>query len=278
MDALDRHPALRARTLMLPGNHDLNVVDRANPARLDLPGSPRKQLRRLRALVAMEAVQGARVHVVDRGTNALGETLSAALAPEREAIRRFAATGRPPARGWLARLWERVFPLVLPPATPDGLGVVLLNSNAETHFSFTNALGLVTAAEAEAATALIRRWPAAGWIVALHHHVVEYPRPARTLAGRIGTVLVNGSWFVRHLRPLAARTVVMHGHRHIDWVGACAGVRIVSAPSPVMASEGATPRVNVQTLATGRGGRLTFAPPEPLMVAADATSAGAPPR
>ena len=26
----------------------------------------------------------------------------------------------------------------------------------------------------------------------------------------------------------------MHGHRHIDWIGACGGLRIVSAPSPVM--------------------------------------------
>ncbi|NBC95490.1 MAG: metallophosphoesterase, partial [Deinococcus-Thermus bacterium] len=38
LDALERYPELRARTPMLPGNHDLNVIDRANPARLDLPG------------------------------------------------------------------------------------------------------------------------------------------------------------------------------------------------------------------------------------------------
>jgi hypothetical protein len=28
--------------------------------------------------------------------------------------------------------------------------------------------------------------------------------------------------------------VLMHGHRHIDWIGKCAGLMIVSAPSPVM--------------------------------------------
>ena len=28
--------------------------------------------------------------------------------------------------------------------------------------------------------------------------------------------------------------VVMHGHRHIDWIGACGSLRIISAPSPVM--------------------------------------------
>ena len=34
-----------------------------------------------------------------------------------------------------------MFPMVKPPNTEDGLGIIILNSNAETHFSFTNALG-----------------------------------------------------------------------------------------------------------------------------------------
>ena len=44
LDAMARHPELAARTIMLPGNHDVNIVDRANPARLDLPFSPGKRL------------------------------------------------------------------------------------------------------------------------------------------------------------------------------------------------------------------------------------------
>ena len=45
LDAMQRHPALAARSLILPGNHDVNIVDRANPARLELPGSPGRRLR-----------------------------------------------------------------------------------------------------------------------------------------------------------------------------------------------------------------------------------------
>ena len=45
------------RMLMLPGNHDLNVVDRANPARLDLPMSPARRLRQMRALSAIASTQ-----------------------------------------------------------------------------------------------------------------------------------------------------------------------------------------------------------------------------
>src|SRR5262249_42982236 len=51
-DAVAPHPALAARMIVLPGNHDLNIVDRANPARLDLPFSPAKRLRQMRALSA----------------------------------------------------------------------------------------------------------------------------------------------------------------------------------------------------------------------------------
>jgi hypothetical protein len=160
-----------------------------------------------------------------------------------------------------------VFPLVLPPDRPDGLGVVMLNSNAETHFSFTNALGLVPAVEARGVKALYRAWPDARWLVALHHHVAEYPRPAATFAARIGTVLVNGSWFVRQLRPAAKRLVVAHGHRHVDWVGACAGVRIVSAPSPVMTHRDAAGQFNILTLAAGADGGLDLAAPERVCLA-----------
>ena len=47
-ETLARHPALRERILIIPGNHDVNIVDRANPARLELPIAPGGSLRRLR--------------------------------------------------------------------------------------------------------------------------------------------------------------------------------------------------------------------------------------
>jgi hypothetical protein len=53
LDAIAPYPQLAERVLALPGNHDLNIVDRANPARLDLPTSPNRRLRQLRALSAI---------------------------------------------------------------------------------------------------------------------------------------------------------------------------------------------------------------------------------
>ena len=75
LDALASHPRLAERVLVLPGNHDVNIVDRANPARLHLPTSPNRRLRRIRVLSAIGAIQGQRVRVVDRARGRLGGSL-----------------------------------------------------------------------------------------------------------------------------------------------------------------------------------------------------------
>jgi Calcineurin-like phosphoesterase len=265
-DAVVRHPAIAARMIVLPGNHDLNIVDRANPARLDLPFSPAKRLRQMRTLSAIAALQGDRVRVVGVGKPAL--TLNEALAPHRLRIAAFAESGGLHRAAGLGRVFDDQFPMILPPDTENGFGVAILNSNAETHFSFTNALGFVSVEQTRRLTAAISRFPKASWLVALHHHLMEYPMPVAAFSERIGTALVNGSWFVRQLRPFGARIVVMHGHRHIDWIGACGAVRIVSAPSPVMkATDDASTHFYIHTLAAGPDGPLCLLPPECIEIA-----------
>jgi predicted MPP superfamily phosphohydrolase len=267
LDTVARHPALAARMIVLPGNHDVNIVDRANPARLDLPFSPGKRLRQMRTLSAIAAVQGDRVHVVD-GAEQRASTLNEVLAPHRPRIAAFAESGGLRRAAGLGRVFDDQFPMILPPDPEDGLGVAILNSNAETHFSFTNALGFVSVAQAHRLAAAINEFPKAIWIVALHHHLLEYPMPVTAFSERVGTALVNGTWFIRKLRPFAARIVVMHGHRHVDWIGACGEVKIVSAPSPVMgATDDAPTHFHIHTLAAGLDGRLYLLPPERIEIA-----------
>jgi hypothetical protein len=159
---------------------------------------------------------------------------------------------------------------VLPPDHEDGMGVAILNSNAETHFSFTNALGLVSVAQAHRLAAVLANFPKARWIVAMHHHLVEYPMPVAKFSERVGTALINGSWFVRKLGPFSARILVTHGHRHIDWIGACGAMKIISAPSPVMdATDDAPTHFLIHTLAAGSNGRLCLLPPERVEIAAE---------
>ncbi|BCH27628.1 metallophosphoesterase family protein [Mesorhizobium sp. L-8-3] len=266
-EVLAAHPSLADRVLIIPGNHDLNIVDRANPARMDLPMSPNIKLRQLRALSAMAALQGDRVRVVDRPASSLGPTLAEAVEPHAAALRRFADVAKPRLFRRFDELWASVFPMVLPPREEDGLGIILLNSNTDTHFSFTNALGVISAEEVKGIDTMSRRYPEACWLIALHHHVVEYPRPVKAFSERIGTALINGNWFIRRLKPLAGRAVLMHGHRHVDWIGRCEGLLIVSAPSPVMEATDDQPTCfHVHTLAIGADRRLRLLAPERIVL------------
>ena len=59
----------------------------------------------------------------------------------------------------------------------------------------------------------------------------------------------------------------MHGHRHIDWIGECAGVHIVSAPSPVMeATDDLCTCFYIHSLTAGADGRLSLLPPQRITV------------
>ena len=269
-DAIADHPSLSGRILLLPGNHDVNIVDRANPARLDLPTSPNKRLRKVRTLSALAAIQGERVRIVDRAGGRLGASLAATLEPHLPHMIAFADGGKPSLTKELADLWDGIFPMVLPPEQDDGLGIMLLNSNADTHFSFTNALGMISSEQARAINIVSAAYPRAGWVIALHHHVVEYPWGAKALSERIGTALINGSWFIRGLKSLAGRAVLMHGHRHIDWLGQCAGLMIVSAPSPVMnATDDAATYFYVHALAIDANRQLLLLQPQRVVVAGE---------
>jgi hypothetical protein len=261
--AILRYPKLAERMLILPGNHDINVVDRTNPARLDFPTSPGRRLREMRTLSGIAAVQAKRVHVVDLPKRRMGRTLERAISPYAADIALFADTGTLRLSAKLAKVWAEAFPMILPPEEEDGLGFVLLNSTALTHFSFTNALGLMSSEQTRGMHAVLRQFPKATWVVALHHHLIEYPKRANALSERIGTALVNGSWFVRQLQRHSRRIVVMHGHRHIDWIGRCGMLRIVSAPSPVMESldEGTT-YFYIHTLGVDEVGHFLLAEPE----------------
>ncbi len=264
VDALDRHPRLAERMLVVPGNHDLNIADRGNTARIDLPTSPKLRLRQMRALSVASAVQGQRVRVVDRDKKIVGMTLDQVLQPRLDRMAHFSDAGRPLLTRWWIETWNQAFPMIVPPDTDTGLGFILLNSNADTHFSFSNALGMVSAEQVKGIKIAATQYPRACWVIVGHHHLVEYPWRSHAISERIGTALINGNWFVRRLLPLASRAVVMHGHRHVDWIGECGDLLIVSAPSPVM--DPSPSCFYVHTFVRDSGGRLGMLTPEQIVL------------
>src|SRR5262249_13941328 len=158
LDAFDEFPRLAPLIVALPGNHDLNVVDRANPARLDLPTSPMKRLRQMRTVSVLAALQGGRVHVADPTDHRMRDTVDRTFAPYADDIRAFANTGSRRLAKATSDVWDSAFPMILPPERDDGLGIIACNSNAETHFSFTNALGLVPAEKVYAIEAAVAQY------------------------------------------------------------------------------------------------------------------------
>jgi hypothetical protein len=85
--------------------------------------------------------------------------------------------------------------------------------------------------------------------------------------------LINGTWLVRQLQPMSSRLVAMHGHRHVDWIGDCGALRIISAPSPVMEATNDQPTCfYVHTLAAGPHGRLDVLAPERVEIPGSAVS------
>jgi len=270
LEALDAFPRLAELMVALPGNHDVNIVDRANPARLDLPTSPKKRLRQVRSLSALAAMQGTHMRVVDMDERRVTDTLDDALAPYADNIRAFAEEGSRRRAKATDAAWGLAFPMVWPPASEDGLGIIALNSNAETHFSFTNALGLIPREEVQALDKAMAQYPRAAWIIALHHHIVEHPELGHALAERIGTTLINGNWFTRHLLGVGRRALVMHGHRHIDWMGECGDLLILSAPSSTMPAKGrGDVYFYVHTVGVDAEGRIGLAQPQRVDVVRD---------
>jgi predicted MPP superfamily phosphohydrolase len=240
IDLLRGCPELRRRVSLVPGNHDVNIIDRANPGRLDLPWSAGQSLRKFRVVLALDALAGDRSHLVERRSGAIGPSLNDFLRQGRRAelLRDLANRGTISGRREMARVWEAIFPLVEPPAPGEPYGVILLDSNARSHFALTNAIGVVGPSQLKALRLLLQttRHP---WLVLLHHQVVEYPMASIGLRERIGLALINAPDVVTAIAPHARRVIVLHGHRHRDWIGVCGQTVLCSAPSTSLGSDGA---------------------------------------
>ena len=51
----------------------------------------------------------------------------------------------------------------------SGYGLILLNSNAPSHFLLTNAIGIVNRSQLSAVKSILRNSPGRAWMILLHH-------------------------------------------------------------------------------------------------------------
>ncbi len=224
---------------LVPGNHDVNIVDRTNTARPDLPWSTGKALRKLRFISALDQIQGDRVHLVDHKSGSLGPSLSHYLRDGERSLllRELAESGTVSGRLELAKVWEAMFPLVEPTTEDPGYGVILLDSNAPSNLSLTNAIGVVSPTQLRALKSILNGSPQRAWLILLHHQVVEYPVLGIPLRDRIGLALMNAPDLLAAIKQHAGRVVILHGHRHVDWIGTTGETVLCSAPSVTLGLE-----------------------------------------
>jgi Calcineurin-like phosphoesterase len=258
VDLIGQFPELRSRMSLVPGNHDVNIVDRTNTARPDLPLSAGKALRKLRFVFAIDQIQGDRAHLVDRKSGSLGPSLSDYLREgERpQVLRALAENGTVRGRLEIARVWEAMFPLVEPATKERGYGVILLDSNAPSNLSFTNAIGVLSQTQLRALKSVLRGSPQGAWLILLHHQVVEYPVLGIKLSDRIGLALMNAPDLLAAITSHAGRTVILHGHRHVDWVGITGETVLCSAPSVTLGMEEYRGRFSIHEFSVSPTGRL----------------------
>ena len=233
-------------------------------------GAPASRCAKLRVLLALDMLAGERSHVVDRVSGIPGVSLREFLRQGQrpELLRELANHGSMRGRREMTRVWEAIFPLVEPPAPRDRFGVILLNSNARSHFALTNAIGVVGPSQLEALRLILQntRHP---WLILLHHQVVEYPLVSVTLRERIGLALINAPDLVAVLAPHSQCIIVLHGHRHRDWIGVCGNIVLCSAPSTSLGTDSGDKyrgSFHIHQLSTAAGGGLRLIATERVRV------------
>jgi hypothetical protein len=222
--------SIRKSTILLPGNHDINITDAAKPWRPESLGLQLRRIRLLRALSMMKLVQGDRAVILDESNRRrnLSEFLDEIAAPLQDSLERknfhctvrHASGERAYQRNTVDKIWEQVFPMQIP--LPGGGVAYVLDSTAPGTNIITNAFGEVPRRVLERLRLFLASDdPAAPPpIIALHHHVLA-PRESLKPMGifqSLFMVLRNADELldVAATRPGA---VIFHGHRHVSHTG-----------------------------------------------------------
>ena len=77
-----------------------------------------------------------------------------------------------------------------------------------------------------------------------------------SLSDRIGLALMNAADLLAVITPHAARTVILHGHRHVDWIGITGHTVLCSAPSVTLGMEQYRGRFNIHEFTVSEGGKI----------------------
>lgn len=253
---------LSGRCILVPGNHEVNIIDPADRVAVD-PAHVLRAKRLLRTLAALDRMQGDRAWVWGPQGPELLRAYLARHAVGLEAFIRDPSLGTPtlpwvrlagtlllgtwkPATRSARRrldalnaLWQGAFPMLVSLPGSQAMGLVL-DSNVAATGIWDNALGEVNAGQLDRLRLLQSHPRFAGrpCLVLLHHHVALPPLDlnfAYDLKADLMSLL-NARQLVDALPP--GRQLVLHGHKHLSYFGHLARrIQVVSAPSSTLPDE-----------------------------------------
>jgi len=248
------------KTIILPGNHDLNITNKHNLWDAEKPSFTARKIRIIRMIAGLDAIQGERCRLLDTSGSLLLLSRYLDLDDKRDFLRNF---GRP--EGQTKQfdpdaIWQDMFPLMV--ELPQAQAVLfLLDSNDVSANLVDNAFGLVGAAQMRRLEQMIELRRDDNQLFALHHHLV--------LPGRLHSSLFKNRLFERFMvlqnwraviDLMTARrpTVIFHGHRHVEYEGSLGPAEVVSARSTTLgdAVSGDPPGYRVFVLGEGPSGGL----------------------
>lgn len=249
--------SLHGNLILIPGNHDLNLQQGAKadtrPFRRKLNwllSVPRlkaerfsnfgRGLRQIRAMCVMTELMGDRALLVDRRTNrvvTLADYSRSHLASINAHI-----SSTPGPQTPMSEIWSGMFPLVVKSGTHD-VGMILLDSVKPASVNATNAIG---AAPSDAISRCETLMAATAdtfkcFAVAVHHHLAV-PKSS-SLATRFKAaflVFENAIELVEMLVKRGEPSVVLHGHRHQEYLGIVqdSDVAVVASASATVGPHG----------------------------------------
>ena len=107
--------------------------------------------------------------------------------------------------------------------------------------------------------AVLRTSPNTAWLILLHHQLVEYPVSGIRLSDRIGLALVNAADVLAAIAPHSSRTLILHGHRHINWIGTTGDAVLCSAPSTTLGPANYRQAFTIHEFALAEKGKIQLA-------------------
>jgi hypothetical protein len=222
------------KSIILPGNHDINIVDKKRLWRVERGSKEGRNIRLCRMLSAMDLVQGnTALLLTERGEL---KSLRAHLAQYRDDLIAYADTGSTGFKtNHPTEIWDDAFPQVIPLENCKTCFYVL-DSNIIATSIIDNAFGVVSHQQIVKLGALMKHFD--GWrsVICIHHHLAlphwlsSWSAQERLFERFM--VLQNNRQLIDAL--ITKECVVLHGHRHVNYQGQLGRIQVVSAPSTTL--------------------------------------------